>query len=112
MTSRAVSAISLKAYVSRRSVTLLGSESFKRFSPFLLNHLSFVICHLSLSRSDLLHVLLVVFFGDFLVRDPDLAIHYFGIGLFLDQQVSRVNGFLTLANRILEHRVVEFAFLH
>ena len=64
------------------------------------------------SSEDLFHEGLVVLLGDFLVGNPDVIVHHFGIGFFLDQQIGGINGLPALRNGILEHGVVQFTFGH
>jgi hypothetical protein len=64
------------------------------------------------SSEDSFHEGLVVLLCDFLIGNPDVIVHYFGIGFFLDQQIGGIDRFLALRNGILEHGVVQFTFVH
>src|SRR5271165_2596689 len=64
------------------------------------------------SCRDSLHESLVVLLGDFLVWYPDDTVHYFRVGFLLDQQIGGIDSLIALANRILEHGVVQFALVH
>jgi hypothetical protein len=44
----------------------------------------------TVASKDLFHEGLVVFLGDFLVGNPGVILHYFGIGFFLDQQIGGI----------------------
>ena len=71
----------------RSTVSTLSASRAGHAPRGRICHLLFVICRgrVALTATRSFHVLLVVFFCDLLVRDPDFAIHHFRVWLFLDQ---------------------------
>src|ERR1700730_1170723 len=45
---------------------------------------------------DLFHERLVVFLGDGLVGNPDISVHHFRIGFFLDQKIGSISSLFAL----------------
>src|SRR5271157_4978995 len=64
------------------------------------------------SCRDSLHESLVVLLGDSLVGYPDDTVHHFRVGFLLDQQIGGIDSLIALANRILEHGIVQFTLVH
>src|ERR1700719_4195880 len=86
----------------------LHTEHVLVFHKFISSRLMITVCQDQGRRwvsGGSFHECLVVFLGDGLVRNPDIAVDYFRIRFLFDHKIGGVDSFIALANGILEHGI-------